>query len=159
MGMSVSRLAGPGGAAGASGFFGSASNTSMEQIRSLSSSDGIRTLSLPVTVRPIRTVPALGCGTTTDGCLPGKLGHRARLSLDDAGEAEVRQLPRVLIGGILPPGGHCYRKAPAEAAGPVVPTNVSFTPLRVQSLRLLHFLGFEHPFGKAKGIGERSRSL
>ena len=77
----------------------------------------------------------------------------------DAGEAEVRQLPRVLIGGILPPGGHCYRKAPTEAAGPVVPADVSFTPLRVQSLRLLDFLGFEHPFGKAKGIGERSRSL
>lgn len=71
----------------------------------------------------------------------------------------VPDFPWVLIGGILPPGGHCYRKAPTEVAGPVVPADVSFTPLRVQSLRLLHFLGFEHPFGKAKGIGERSRSL
>ena len=77
----------------------------------------------------------------------------------DAGEAEVRQLPRVLIGGILPPGGDCYRKAPTEAAGQVVPADVSFMPLSVQSLRLLDFLGFEHPFGKAKGIGECSRSL
>ena len=98
-----------------------------------------------------RLVEHIPCRTPLTSC-PTFLGA-------EPGEAEVRQLPRVLIGGILPPGGHCYRKAPAEAAGPVVPTNVSFTPLRVQSLRLLHFLGFEHPFGKAKGIGERSRSL
>ncbi len=37
--------------------------------------------------------------------LHGKTGLPARLSLAEACEAEVRKLPLVLIGGILPPGG------------------------------------------------------
>ena len=57
----------------------------------------------------------------------------------EAAESEVCQLPPVLIGGILLSGGGCYRKPPAEASEQVVPVDVPFTLLRVQSLRLLAY--------------------